>query len=389
MATPTSRTDRIFVYTPWIEASDAEGVDRVIATGWISSLGYAVRDFEAAVAGYVGRKEAVATMNGTAALHLALAARGIGPGDEVIVPDLTFVATASVVRYTGARPVFADVSPVDWNLTPEEVERRRTKRTKAVIAVHLYGNPADAVGIERAAGRAALIEDAAEAFGAERSERRVGSFGKASAFSFYANKIVTTGEGGMALTDDARMAKRMRFLRDHAMSPKRRYYHPEVGWNYRMTALQAGLGLAQMVRIERILASKDRVAAGYAARLGDLAEIALHPPAPEGARGVHWMYSILLPSRSVRDRLGRHLEAKNIETRPFFLPISSLPPFRKEARGAKRPVSYDLSARGLNLPSGPRLSEADLDRVAEEIRGYLRAKRPGRGSTRGRGTRGR
>jgi perosamine synthetase len=375
------KPSRIYVYSPWLSRRDINAIKRVAESGWISSLGPEVTRFEAGVADYIGVREAVATMNGTAAIHLALAALGIGKGDEVIIPDLTFVATAAAVYYSGATPVFADVSPQDWNLDPEDVARRRTRRTRAVIPVHLYGNPSDCNAIARAAGSGAFVlEDAAEAFGATRDGRRVGSLGDVAAFSFYANKIVTTGEGGMCTTDDRRLAKRLRLLRDHAMSPSRRYWHAELGWNYRMTALQAACGLSQLERVAKVLAAKRKLAARYAERLHGIPEVTLHPTAPMGSEGITWMYSILLPDRRTRDRVARSLAKESIETRPFFHPMTTMPPFRP-AKGPARPVSLDLSRRGLNLPSGPLLTALELDRICDAIRRSLRAT-PGRGRIR-------
>jgi perosamine synthetase len=373
---------RLYVYTPWIAPEDVRAITRVAKSGWISSLGPEVGEFERAVADWIGVKHAVATMNGTTALHIILAALGIGPGDEVIVPNLTFIATASAVVYTGATPVLADVRAEDWNLDPASVSRLVTKRTRAVIPVHLYGNPANCEDLKSAAPRAVLVEDAAEAFGAEREGRRAGALGRAAALSFYANKIITTGEGGMVTTDDARLAKRIRFLRDHAMSRERRYFHPEIGWNYRITALQAAIGLSQLTRVERILSAKTRIADGYRERLAGIPGIEPHPVPPKNCRGAFWMYSILLPDKKTRDRVAAALERERIETRPFFIPLSSLPPLRNLANGRDLPVSIRLSRRGLNLPSGPRLTSDDLDRVTSAIGAAMRSRRGPRPSSR-------
>ena len=365
--------DAIPVYSSWISEEDVQAVSRVAAEGWISSAGPEVRWFEAEFAQYIGSTHAIATMNGTTALHLALAALGIGKGDEVIVPDLTFIASAAAVAATGATPVFADVSPGDWNITPEEVLCHKTSRTKAVLVVHLYGNPADCPAIAKAAPGLLLIEDTAEACGATRNGRKTGSFGIAGAFSFYANKVITTGEGGMVVTDSEALADRMRFLRGHAMHPDRRYFHPELGFNYRMTALQAAVGRSQLRRIDTILAQKRRIAQWYAERLESFVEVQTHPSISGDGHGVYWMYSILLQDHKTRDQVIKALEEEQIETRPFFLPMSTLPPFRSSASEAC-PVSLDLSRRGLNLPSGPTLTENEVDRVCECIGISLRRK---------------
>lgn len=360
---------RISVYDPVIGAAERARVRAVVRSGWISSLGPAVRDFEARVAAFLGVPHAVAAMNGTAAMHLALAAVGIGPGDEVIVPDLTFVATASAVRHAGAVPVPADVLAETWQIDPADAARRRTPRTRAVVAVHLYGNPADVDALSSALPGLDVVEDAAEAFGARWKGRPVGSLGRSAAFSFYGNKIITTGEGGMVTTHEESVAARVRRLRDHAMDPVRRYWHEEVGYNYRMTALQAAVGLGQMDRIDEILRKKRAIAAAYAERLRGLPGVVLHP-VPPGCEGVFWMYSILLPDAAARDRLAVGLAAAGIDTRPFFHPVSALPPYR-DAAAPPRPVAASLSSRGLNLPSGPGLRESEIDEVCASIRRLL------------------
>jgi perosamine synthetase len=354
------------VYSSWISDEDVEALRRVAAEGWISSTGPEVQKFENDFADYIGADYAVSTSNGTTALHLALTGLGIGPGDEVIVPDLTFIASAATIAQTGATPIFADVSPVDWNITVEEVLRRRTKRTKAVMAVHLYGNPADCKAMAETVPDLLLIEDTAEACGASRNGRKTGTFGIAGSFSFYANKVITTGEGGMVVTASRQLADRMRFLRGHGMEPGRKYYHPQLGFNYRMTALQAAIGRSQLQRIETILALKKRIASWYKERLAEIPGIELHPSGSPGVEGVYWMYSILLPDATARERVIEALAEDRIETRPFFLPMSTLPPFRQQSEEV-RPVSLDLAQRGMNLPSSPLLTEDEVDRVCDGI----------------------
>src|SRR5215470_2602755 len=366
------------VYSSWISEDDVQALNRVAAEGWISSAGPEVAKFENDFAAYIGSSHGVSTMNGTAALHLALTALEIGKGDEVIVPDLTFIASAAAVAATGATPVFADISRNDWNITPDEVLRLKTRRTKAVLVVHLYGNPADCEAISQAAPDLLLIEDAAEACGASRNGRKSGSYGMAGAFSFYANKVITTGEGGMIVTDDGELAERLRFLRGHAMRPQRKYYHPELGFNYRMTALQAAIGRSQLKRIDNILARKRQIASWYAERLGELPGIELHPASSPEAQGVYWMYSILLPDFAARELVAYTLSEQEIETRPFFLPMSSQPPFSK-ILSRRLPVSYELSQRGLNLPSGPLLTENEVDRICDCIRAALPVRIPSAG----------
>jgi perosamine synthetase len=360
----------IGVYEPWISQEDVAAVTRVAATGWISSAGPEVGRFEQALADYIGTNHAISVMNGTAALHLALMALGIGDGDEVIVPDLTFVATAASVVATGAKPVFADITRTDWNIDPSEIERLRGPRTRALLAVHLYGNPLDAKSISANLGDLILIEDVAEALGASVQGRKAGSFGAAATFSFYGNKTLTTGEGGMIVTDNTSLADRMRLLRDHAMSRERRYFHEELGWNYRMTAMQAAIGLSQMHRLDEIIRLKQQIASRYAERLAELEGLELHPLPKPGCASSFWMYSILLPDQAARDGVARDLALRGIETRPFFIPMSQMPPFQTPFH-RDLPVSSEISSRGLNLPSGPLLSELDQDYICDALRRSL------------------
>jgi perosamine synthetase len=362
------------VYAPWISDEDVEEIRRATLSGWISSSSPDVLSFEEEFAASIGARKAISCSSGTAALHLSLRAAGVGPGDEVIVPDLTFIAPASMVSACGATPVFADVSAQDWNLTPESVSRRVSPRTRAVLAVHLYGNPADCESLADAAPGVMIIEDAAQSCGASRGNAKVGTFGTFGCFSFFGNKIITTGEGGMVLTDDPDLASRMHFLRGHAMSADRRYFHPELGFNYRMTGMQAAMGRSQLRRMDEILSRKRKIAGLYAERLAGLPELSLHPPGTENARSIFWMYSILTLSQAVRDGLMHRLSTKGIDTRPFFHPMSSLPPFAGHKADAA--VSRNLSERGLNLPSGPLLTESDIDFVTDAVREALGRSKP-------------
>jgi perosamine synthetase len=370
MALQGSSKRLIPVYEPWIGRAELARVSRCVRSGWISSIGKEIPEFESRFAGFCGARHGVACSNGTTALHLALVALGIGPGDEVIVPALTFVATANAVRYVGATPVFADVDPVSWNMAPGAVQAAVTSRTRAIIVVHLYGQPADMAPLKAIArrARAFLIEDAAEAHGATYHGKTVGSFGDLACFSFYGNKMITTGEGGMVLTDSARLDARLRLLRDHAMSPKRRYYHPEIGYNYRMTTLQASLGLAQFDRLPQIIARKRKIAARYRKRLAGL-PLQLPPQIPE-TENVHWMFSVVLPAslRISRDTVGRELLARGIDWRPFFVPLTDLPPYRS---GGKFPVAAFLGKRGINLPSGPLLTRAEIELTCNALADIL------------------
>lgn len=360
------------VSEPEIGRRELAYVTECVKTGWISSLGPFVGRFERAMADVCGVRYAVATANGTVALHLALVALGVSRGDEVIVPDLTFVATANAVAYTGAKVVLADIDPHSWNLDPAGLEARITARTKAIIPVHLYGHPCEMQAINAIARRyrVKVIEDAAEAHGAEYQGHMIGSLSDISTFSFYANKTVTTGEGGMCLTDDRRLAERMRFLKDHAMSRTRRYFHPEIGFNYRLTALQAAVGVAQVERLPTTLQRKRKIAQWYRNGLTGVPGITL-PPEAHGVQNSYWMYSVLIgPEYGLsRDELGRRLKKRGIDTRPFFWPLHLLPAYKSRRRfpGAER-----TSAQGINLPSSPKLSRADVEEISKTIKSLAR-----------------
>jgi perosamine synthetase len=328
-----------------------------------------VEQFEASFAKYCNVKHAVAVMNGTVALHLALLMREIGPGDEVIIPDLTFVATANVVRYVGATPVFVDAEPATWTMDVSKLESKITSKTKAIIPVHLYGHPVDMDPVISLADKYGLyvVEDAAEAHGAEYKGKRVGGLGHVGAFSFYGNKVITTGEGGMLTTNDDHLADRARFLKDHAMSKDNRYWHPEIGYNYRMTNIQAAVGVAQLERIDQLLAGKIEVAHQYQQGLENCPGVILHPQA-SWAKNIYWMYSILVTDESAldRDALIAALRQCEIDSRPFFHPMHRLPPY-SNAPG-DYPVATDLSRRGINLPSYPALEHSQIEYICKTIR---------------------
>lgn len=356
------------IYEAWLGEREEANVLDAVRSGWISSLGSYVSRFEQRFAEFCGVAHAVSTSNGTVALHLAAHALGIGPGDEVIVPALTFVASANAVTYTGARPVFADVDPETWTIRTDEITRLLSPRTRAIMPVDLYGHMAPMAEIEEVAARHGLwvIEDAAEAHGAAIGARRAGAWGTAGAFSFYANKIVTTGEGGMVTIQDGDLAARCRMLRDHAMPPARRYWHEEVGFNYRMTNLQAAIGVAQMERADEFIGRKRAIAQRYAAQLAGIPGITLPVELP-GTTNVYWMVSILVepPFPLDRDGLMQALRACGIDSRPFFHPLDTLPPYRSDE---PRPVALRLSRTGLNLPSFPRLLDEQVDFICASIR---------------------
>jgi len=361
---------RIPVANPDIGKEEEELVLEAIRNGWISSQAPYVRQFEEEFARWLGVKHAIAVSNGTVALHLALLALSVGPGDEVIVPDLTFASPANMVILTGARPVFVDVTREYWCIDPTDIKRRLTKRVKAMIVVHLYGHPAymdEIIEIARE-NNIYVIEDCAEAHGAEYRGKKVGTFGDIAIFSFYANKIITTGEGGMIVTNNDELVDRIRLMRDHGMRP--RYWHIVLGFNYRMTGLQAAVGIAQLRKIDRLLERKRRIAKIYEEALGNVPGIELHPKMV-WARPSYWLYSILVDEKKYglsRDRLMIELEKQGIETRRFFYPLHVMPAFSKYSDEKQYPVSTYLSQHGLNLPSGPRISDDDIEYVAKIIK---------------------
>jgi perosamine synthetase len=359
------------VAEPEIGEEELKNVVEAVKSGWVSSKGRFIEEFETLFAKYVGVKHGIATSNGTAALHLALVALNIGEEDEVIVPDLTFAATINAVLYVGAKPVMVDINPDYWCIDPDKLESAITPNTKAVILVHLYGHPCNMDAIMEIASKHDLyvIEDAAEAHGAECKGEKVGSFGHISCFSFYGNKVITTGEGGMCLTNDKELAEKIRILRDHGMSPTKRYWHDVVGFNYRMTNLQAALGLAQLGKIERFIERKREIAKIYADELSSIEGIILHPEMP-WAKCTYWFYSILIDDRKVkmtRDELAGKLEENGVETRKFFYPLHEMPIYRKYANFTY-PISSKISKQGLNLPSSVKLSGEDVKYIARKIR---------------------
>lgn len=362
------------IASPDLSGKESANVAECLETTWISSVGHFITDFEDAFAKVAGTRHAVATNNGTTALHLALAALGIGPGDEVVVPALTYIATANAVRYCHATPVFADVEPDTMNIDPDDLERRITDRTKAVIPVHLYGHPADMTRVNEVARRHGLlvVEDAAEAHGSSVDGRPVGSLADAGVFSFFGNKIVTTGEGGAVTTDDDELAARLRLLRGQGMDPQRRYWFPEVGFNYRMTNVAAAIGVAQLERFEAMLERRREIAARYTALLSDADGIVLPTQRPD-ARRVDWLYTVLVSGFTTeqRNELITLLHGDGIETRPVFYPLHLLPPYETQPR-ASFPVSEQLGREGISLPTHMLLSDEDVATVCAALLARVR-----------------
>ncbi len=364
----SERRDFIPVAEPSLGEREVELVTDAVRSGWVSSIGAYVTAFEAELASRCGVDHAVATSNGTTALHLALAVAGIGPGDEVIVPSLTFVATAAAVRYVGASPVFAESDPSHWCIDPEDVARRITPRTRAIVAVDLYGHPADmdALG-ELAAGHdLVVVEDAAEALGAVYRGRPAGGLGRLGVLSFYGNKLITTGEGGALLVDDPALLARARLLRDHAMDPDRRYWHGEIGFNYRITNMQAALGVAQLERLDEFLRRKREIAAVYRAGLQDVPGVTLQSEA-DWAKSSWWMTTLRIDAAHGVDReeVAAQLRADGVDSRPAFVPIHLLPHLRQDG---SLPVAEAVGREGLSLPSSTSLTDAELEHVIGSVR---------------------
>lgn len=365
------------VCEPTLGGNELKYVQQAVETNWISSAGGFIRDFEARFAEECGAKYGIACANGTVALHLALATLGLEPGDEVIIPTFTMIATINAVTYCGATPVLVDNEPDFWQMDVEDVARKITPRTKAIIPVHIYGHPVDMDALNELACRhnILVIEDAAEAHGAEYKGRRTGGLGAAAAFSFYGNKILTTGEGGMITTNDQEIARLAWNLRDHAFSSERHFWHKFVGFNYRMTNLQAAIGLAQVERLDELVAARRRNAALYTSLLRDIPGITT-PPEAEWAKNVFWMYGITVERDAYgmnRDQL-RHVLADNgIETRTFFIPMHCQPVYWNAFKGQRFPVAEQLCRDGFYLPSSSSLTIGEIERVTAVIRTACRS----------------
>jgi perosamine synthetase len=360
-------------------------VSDAVRSGWISSAGSYLDRFESDWAAYCGRKHGIAVSNGTTALHIAVAALDLQPGDEVIMPSFTIISCALAVVYAGGTPVLVDADPCTWTMSIDEVARKIGPRTRAIMPVHIYGHPCDmdpllALAVDR---NIVVLEDAAEAHGAEYltgrdspvgAWRRCGSFGALSCFSFYANKLITTGEGGMVLTDDARLAEQARSLRNLCFQPQRRFFHEQLGFNYRLTNLQAALGVAQIERIDAIVARKRWIGTEYTSRLRGTAGLQLPIEMP-WAKNVYWMYGLTLADDARIDaaELGNRMRARDIETRPFFLGMHEQPALLERGlfAGERYPVTDRLARRGLYLPSGLTLTEEQIDRVCGTLKDAL------------------
>ncbi len=363
----TAETEFIPIAIPDLGGLEEEYVLDAIRSTWISSSGKYVKKFEAMFAEICDAKSAVSVNNGTAALHLAVVALGLQPGDEVIVPSLTYVATANAVRYAQGVPVFVDVDPATWCLDPDRVEAALSPRTKGIIAVDLYGHPCDMDRINQVAARFGLwvIEDAAEAHFARYKDRPIGGLADVTTFSFYGNKIVTCGEGGALTTNDLALDRRLRLLRNQGMDPDRRYFFPVIGYNYRLTNVACALLCAQVERRERLIQRRQEIYSRYRRQLQGIPGLELQPVAP-WAQITPWLFCAVLDAARFgrgRDEVVVLLEQNRIETRPFFIPIHLLPPYAPTAAPKSLPVTERLSNGGINLPTFTGMSDIQIDRI--------------------------
>jgi perosamine synthetase len=358
-------TFEIPIYQPSLAGNERKYVNECLDSTWISSKGRFIGDFEREFAAYTGARCAASVCNGTVALHLALVALGIGPDDEVIVPTLTYISSVNAISYTGATPVFVDSLDGTWQMSPDDVRRKLSPRTRAIMVVHLYGHPCDMDALMAIAQDNGLfvVEDCAEAFGALYKGTHVGNFGDIAAYSFFGNKSITTGEGGMVVTNNETLHDRVVHFKGQGLAKHRQYWHDIIGYNYRMTNLCAAIGLAQLERADALLARKLEVAARYREGLVGL-PVRFHEEGPD-VRHSYWMCSILVEHPSQREPLRDALHAESIETRPLFYPVHTMPMY--SGRYNAHPVAESLGWRGINLPSWPGLGDDQLRRICDAV----------------------
>ena len=357
------------IYQPDLSGNVKKYVNECIDTTWISSKGRFVSEFEGQFSSFVGAEHGISVCNGTVALHLALVALGLGSGDEVIVPTLTYIASVNAITYTGAKPVFVDSIRDTWQMDPADILLKITPKTKAILAVHLYGQACDLDSILEISNKhnLYLIEDCAEAFGSLYKGRHVGTFGDVSTFSFFGNKTITTGEGGMVVTKNKTLSERARHYKGQGLASDREYWHDVIGYNYRLTNIAAAIGLAQLERADEIINKKRALAEYYAKLLEDL-PVEMHAEQVD-TKHSYWMISILVSHAKYRDPLRSHLAADGIETRPVFYPVHTMPMYDTKFR--QHPIAEDIAWRGLNLPSWPGLTNSNIEHIANSIRTYF------------------
>ena len=361
---------KIPVYQPSLTGNEKKYVNECLDSTWISSKGKFIPEFETRFAEYTETKYAATVCNGTVALHLALVALGVGPGDEVIVPTLTYIASVNVIAYTGATPVFVDSLPDTWQMDPADVSRKITPRTRAIMAVHLYGHPCDMDALVSISKEHSifLVEDCAEAFGSRYDGRHVGTFGAISTYSFFGNKTITAGEGGMVTTNDETLHDRVVHFKGQGLAKHRQYWHDVIGYNYRMTNICAAIGLAQLEQADCFLESKREIAYWYREFLRDV-PVTVHGEIGNVVNSF-WMSSILVDDPAKRDPLREALDEQGIETRPLFYPAHTMPMYSLKFQ--RHPVAENLGWRGLNLPSWPGLQKIQVQGICEVIEKFLR-----------------
>lgn len=361
---------KIPVYQPSINGNEKKYVNQCLDSNWISSKGEFVTKFELGFAERTGVKYSTAVCNGTVALHLALVALGIGPGDEVIVPTLTYISSVNAITYTGATPVFVDSLESTWQMDPEDVKRKISQNTKAIMVVHLYGHPCEMdslVNISKKHGLF-LVEDCAEAFGSFYKGKHVGCFGDISTYSFFGNKTITTGEGGMVVTNDETLHDRVVHYKGQGLAKHRQYWHDVIGYNYRMTNICAAIGLAQLEQADELLKKKRQLAEWYEEGLKGLS-VTVHKET-ENIRHSYWMCSILVDDPSKREPLRDYLASNGIETRPLFYPIHTMPMYATKFQ--RHPIAENLGWRGLNLPSWPDIEKKQVKFVCDKIISFIK-----------------
>lgn len=364
----------ISISSPVLSGNELAYVTDCLKTNWISSQGKYVRQFESMFSDIHLGYSALAVSNGTVALHLALEALHIGVGDEVIVPDLTFVASINAIIYTGATPVLVDIDPITLNIDTNKLDSLITNKTKAIMPVHLYGNPCDMDEIMRIANKHKLlvVEDCAESLGSYYKGKPLGTFGDVSTFSFYGNKTITTGEGGMVVFKNAEVAERAAMLRDHGMKKTKRYWHEEVGYNYRLTNIQAAIGVAQLERLSEFVAAKRHISHTYSNCLNDCNFFQL-PYEAVNTVNSFWLYTVLVKENAPfkRDDVMEYLGQYGIETRPVFYPAHEMPPYEKFGKKENLIISKKTSVAGFSLPSSVSLTNEELERVCEALKKFI------------------
>ena len=355
---------KIPVYKPSLTGNEKKYVIDCLDSTWISSKGKYIQAFEDRFASYVGVAHATSVCNGTVAIHLALLALGIEAGDEIIVPAFTYIASVNAITYTGAKAVFVDSLEDSWQMDPEDVVKKITPKTRAVMAVHLYGQPCKLDVLQKICKERGLylIEDCAEAIASRYMGKHVGTFGDISAFSFFGNKTITTGEGGMVVTNNPELHEKASHLKTQAVSPKRQYWHDAVGYNYRMTNICAAIGLAQMEQIETFVAQKRNIASYYQKHI-DPTRYTFHHECADSFHS-YWMCSLLVKNGD-RDTVRNKLAEHGIETRPLFYPVQMMPPYQN--KDLYFPVAHKLGLNGMNLPSFPGLTEEEIHFVVDKI----------------------